>query len=388
MGKSLSIQGTLDFGAALPVDSWLPDETLFSLASRYHIVSCNHLDANTSLQLFGHRSVATRHDIPSRVDVFVEKTHGELGGAVEVIFEHTLLPFYFPLKSKKQMEDAVGTMRKSGGGSLKYRLGMLANRFQANHPLKACKLCMKEDVERFRVAYWHRIHQYPGVWICPHHDHLLVESSKPRARGGYGWCLPREDVLAHPTSPSPSIFDRERYDLLRQLSFASIALAALAPNVYLDQARIARIYMRRLVSMGMREVTGKLRLDDCTSSILQVAAPLRAIGELTALPASRDEARAFVSRLCWERIESAHPLRHLFTMVWPFRGWDHFRATYDRDVLSGIGMGNVATHPSDVPQFHDPNATYRGLLEELKIEEGLKSRRKQQGAIKARRDGG
>ena len=95
-----------------------------------------------------------------------------------------------------------------------------------------------------------------------------------------------------------------------------------------------------------------------------------------------------MSRLCWERIESAHPLRHLFTMVWLFRGWDHFRATYDRDVLSGIGMGNVATHPSDVPQFHDPNATYRGLLEELKIEEGLKSRRKQQGAIKAGRDGG
>lgn len=366
MGSHLPIQGSLDLRAALPADAWFPDETLFSLASRHHIVSCNHLDEHTALQLFGHRSVASRHDLPSHIDVFVEKTHGKLGGAAEVIFERTLLPFYFPLKPTESMENAVDTIRRGGAGSLRYSLGMLHNRFNALHPLKACGLCVSEDIKCFQVGYWHRIHQYPGVWVCPHHNHLLQSSSRQRTRGAYGWCLPREDFLEVPASLAPAGCESKRLALLRQVAFASMAFAALAPNTFLDRARIAGIYQQRLVSIGMRELTGKLRLDDCIDSVLQTAAPLRTVSDLSALPANRDEARAFVSRLCWERVETMHPLRHLFAIVWLFGGWDCFWAIYARDDVRPCDVADSF----DWSHCHGQKSAYRRLPGRSKSKKG------------------
>jgi hypothetical protein len=39
----------------------------------------------------------------------------------------------------------------------KLRLGILTSRFRANHPLKACVVCMAADRNRFGWAYWHLI---------------------------------------------------------------------------------------------------------------------------------------------------------------------------------------------------------------------------------------
>jgi hypothetical protein len=364
MRRTPPIQGSLDLKAPRPIDSWLPDETLFSLASRHHILSCNRLDAHTCLQLFGHRSIGARHDVPSRIDILVERTRGNLGGALEMIFERTLVPFYFPLKSRKQMEEAVSAMRGNGIGSLRYSLGMLANRFQAHHPLKACELCMKDDVERFEVAYWHRVHQIPGVWLCPQHDRTMQVMSIQGARDRFGWCLPRLRFLMPPGSSPSARCEQERLALLRKFAFASIAFTTLAPDTYLDLARMYRVYRHRLVSTGMRETTGKLHLDHCIDSVLRAAAPLRTIVELSALPASRDEARAFVSRLCWERVQSMHPLLHLFTIIWLFEGWDEFRAAYDRQALVKPVSANVLAEPLEDVEYNQK--TYRILLADLK----------------------
>ena len=62
------------------VDTWLPGETLYSLASRHHLVSGNILAANTCEQLFGHSRLGCSHDLPGQLDEFVKRTGGGLGG--------------------------------------------------------------------------------------------------------------------------------------------------------------------------------------------------------------------------------------------------------------------------------------------------------------------
>lgn len=331
MRKVNENQVVLDLRTPLPVESWLPDETLFSLASRHHILACNRRDSDTCLQLFGHAQSRTKHDIPFNLDVFAQNTQGRLGAADEIIFNHTLLPFYFPLASKQRAEAAVLAVRGAIRGSLKYSLGMLANRFSATHPLKACKLCLEEDTRHFQVAYWHRTHQYPGVWVCLIHGCELYEIARSiESIPGYGWSLPRkEQLVMNPlTRQTFTIGGSDRFDLLREFSRAAVSFAALSPDIFIDRERAARVYRERLVSLGLRSKSGQLQLPECEASILRISVLLRSISELSALPANEDQARAFVTRLCWMPVQNMHVLRHLFVIVWLFGKWEHFWSNY------------------------------------------------------------
>lgn len=45
-----------------------------------------------------------------------------------------------------------------------------------------CPECMKEDRERYGEAYFHRVHQFSGLCVCPrHHVRLLEHRGKSRA---------------------------------------------------------------------------------------------------------------------------------------------------------------------------------------------------------------
>lgn len=44
-------------------------------------------------------------------------------------------------------------------------------------PLRVCPECLKEDLRKYGVGYYHRIHHMPGISICPYHDCALFEYS-------------------------------------------------------------------------------------------------------------------------------------------------------------------------------------------------------------------
>jgi len=45
--------------------------------------------------------------------------------------------------------------------------------------LKYCPVCAREDIKRFGVTYWHRIHQVPGLEACPDHKVWLTHEELP-----------------------------------------------------------------------------------------------------------------------------------------------------------------------------------------------------------------
>ncbi|WCM23630.1 TniQ family protein [Paraburkholderia bryophila] len=332
------IQVPLDLRTTLPVGNWLPDETIFSIASRHHIVACNRLDSDTCLQLFDNARAGGKHDVPSRLDAFVEKTGGKLGGVDEIVFKHTLLPFYFPLTSRQRTEEIIQAVRGTLKGSLRYPLYMLLNRFSGSHPLKACEACIDDDVKRFQVAYWHRIHQYPGVWVCPVHNRELCEVARyEQAAGSYGWLLPKKERLVGPSmQPELSGGTPDRFELMMSLAFCAISLAELAPEIFIEKKRAALTYRERLTALELRSRSGQLQLPRCITSILETAAPLRSILELSALPANDDQARAFVTRLCWVPVQNMHALWHLFAVVWLFRNWEFFWCSYQESLSKPV----------------------------------------------------
>ncbi|HJV87900.1 MAG TPA: TnsD family Tn7-like transposition protein [Noviherbaspirillum sp.] len=308
---------------------WYPDETLFSLASRYHVVSGNLSAAATCMRLFGHPQRGSQHDLPGRIDEFVRRTGSLLGAAHEIIDERTLLPFYLPLRTEEEVNSARSSMRGDSIGSLKYRLGILTSRFRAHHPLKACPDCMAEDREQYQVTYWHLSHQYPGVWICPVHNAWLLEATeKANGVGRFLWCLPSNDKLDE-TFPGQHLESANTIDYVRALAHAAQAWAALPP-ASIDARRLLDTYSHALGRCGFRSASGRIRLEGVARAYAQAVESLRMIPELTALPSSEHESKEQVGRLLRMPRTGTHPLRHLTFIVWLFGSWAAFWDAYCR----------------------------------------------------------
>ena len=168
---------TDDIFGAPTLLAWLPGETLFSLVSRHHYFWGHALSARTCEQFFDHPRAGSQHDLPSRLSHFVSRTAASFGNVEKVASEHTLLAYYAAFISAEELVNAIACMAGGSVAHLKLRLGILTSRFRANHPLKACAVCMVEDRAAFGWAYWHVDHQYPGVWICQTHGQQLQEST-------------------------------------------------------------------------------------------------------------------------------------------------------------------------------------------------------------------
>src|SRR5471030_42975 len=180
----------------LPRLDWLPDETLFSLCSRQHLVMGNLDPATTSSAILGLRRQFIKHDIPCGISALEQTGFTYWGSAESILLNHTIFPLFVPFQNKIKIEDAIKTLKGDRIDSIKYRLGLVSSGFGAEHPLKACPHCMHEDVHAHGVAYWHLTHQYPGVLICPRHQAWLMASTKGRRWSGrFEWSLPAEEFL-------------------------------------------------------------------------------------------------------------------------------------------------------------------------------------------------
>ena len=308
---------------------WLPDETLFSICSRHHHLSKNYKPSSTCQQLFGHKLQGLAHDFPSRIAYLTAASDGVLGSPDEIIYRHSILPFYLPLAREHIKTSAIAAMRGEGIGHLKWNLGILTSRFGANHPLKACPKCLGEDVQNHRVAYWHKSHQLPGVWICPIHSECLLTSTiKSTGVERFFWCLPSQNELESPFAPDEPSQAQSNASLLK-LAQSSISLASLPESFSFNPTRLQQCYLSRLKDRGLIKESGlQIKPRELGVQFSEYTRVLRVAPELMALPNTVDEAIAFARKMIAPRT-GTHPLRHLVWINWLFDNWDQFFHAYE-----------------------------------------------------------
>jgi hypothetical protein len=339
---------SLDLQLPSPLPGWLPDETLFSLASRFHVLSGNRLPAETCQALFGSAQRGYEHDLPTRLAELSQRTRGVLGNAADIAVTRTLLPFYLPLKSLAVAEAAIRSLVDVPDGMLKFQLGMLTSRFRANHPLKACAECVAADRATHGTPYWHRMHQYPGVWHCATHGVLLHQSSvKSTGVRRFGWTLPHEATL----TADETILNAYTAPALARFAELVGQWARLPVGIGLDTERLARVYraaaIERLGSLALHPRSrGELH-----ASFREAVAPLRVVSELHALPASDAEAGAQLRPRMLTPRDGTHPLRHLAIIYWLFGDWPHFWHSYE---ASGTPTDRDRAFPPSDPKLADP----------------------------------
>lgn len=307
---------------------WLPDETLFSLCSRYHMASGNHLASTTCKLLFGHPTQGSAHDFPARLNHFLAVAGPNLGSADEIVEARTVLPLYLRFATSELAETVRRTAAEASSGALKFQLGLLTSRFRANHPLKACQACMIEDAQKHATAYWHRSHQLPGVWVCLHHGRWLVASDlKATGVQRFHWILPSQAQfpLGDESVPPDQAF---------ALAKMVMGLASRT-SLSLDPHALTRTYRQALGARGLLSGSGhRLRRCEAGQQYVDFLQPLPQFEQLGGLPRSREAAAGEVARLNGTVRSGIHPLRHLMLATWLLCSIEEFLSIYkkvDRD---------------------------------------------------------
>lgn len=147
------------FPAPITIPEWLPDESLFSLLSRIHQLWGYRYSWQTTRQLFGRRGVGYHHDFPGHLSVLVQRLGMPAFQASQLASHKTLLNYYRLFLPAEDEQGLASMMCDGHVAHLKMRLGIITSRFRANHPLKACPLCIRQDIAEYGWASWHLKHQ-------------------------------------------------------------------------------------------------------------------------------------------------------------------------------------------------------------------------------------
>jgi hypothetical protein len=308
------------------IASWLPDETAYSLACRQHVLAGSISCSATCAQVFGHARRGSAHDLPCNLDRFALYGGNRLGSAEDAAIDHTILPYYLVFQDLPVRRAAVHLTHGDDAGALKARLGIPSSRFGAGHPLKACPACMSEDERAHGVAYWHRTHQFPGIWVCPTHQELLrVATTKWNGVDRFAFRLPRRDELSD--GPLRTLGDDGRKTLAR-LANDTLAMLELSRNAPLNLARSGWAYRQALEERGA--VRGKKQVCAAALSGLLVSHLDRFAGmeELASLPVDESALATSFLPLIRGRREVRHPLKHLLLIGALFPGWEAFEERY------------------------------------------------------------
>lgn len=317
---------------AFPRLDWLPDETLFSLCSRQHLVMGNLDPATTSTAVLGLRKQFIKHDIPCGIAALEQTGFEYWGSAESILLNHTIFPLFVPFQNKIKIEDAIRTAKSDRMDSIKYRLGLISSGFGAEHPLKACPYCMHEDVHAHGIAYWHLTHQYPGVLICPRHQAWLMASTKSRRWSGrFEWSLPAEEYLIEQAS-CQELWSRP---VFLALADNVIDLAYIGRTTSFEPCAVAAAY-RKAVFQGSR-----------SASLFDRTEPLRRFHLFESLPADKKSSESFVNQLVRTPRRSIHPLKHLILIDWLFDDLHSFLEAYKAEVARSAQQ--VASTPSQTP---------------------------------------
>lgn len=156
----------------------LPDESLISRVSRYHLMSSNRTDESTFLELFGRKGFALGAVVPPHIDILASRLPGQPQENIDILIrENTLFPVFRPFLGRP-VKSLPPTTRGSGDTEISH---MPRHVVGMSGDAKLCLSCASEDEKLHGVGYWRRSHQIPGVTVCWKHKELLL-SSCPNCR--------------------------------------------------------------------------------------------------------------------------------------------------------------------------------------------------------------
>ncbi len=153
-----------------------PDELLYSRLARYYTKSGYMAYTFAAEELFASKTVRPDMDFinsytPAAVQAITRNISME-----EVIEKHTMFPCYGRFLTIERRQKAFQSL-VSMKGNYYNLLPIPQSKNGKVRCLRYCPVCAANDREQYGEAYWHRIHQLIGIYVCPVHRCYLMDSS-------------------------------------------------------------------------------------------------------------------------------------------------------------------------------------------------------------------
>jgi hypothetical protein len=149
----------------------LPDEHVFSVVARYHLLSANRNEQVTREALRLPKGALKAQNLVNEPARFVVPViASETGTTPLAIAErHTLFPLFRIAIDSPVLERWYGAWAEGEAVPADAADEHNANHLRHDRSWRYCPACLADDVRRHGVAYWHVSHQVPGLQCCPFH---------------------------------------------------------------------------------------------------------------------------------------------------------------------------------------------------------------------------
>jgi hypothetical protein len=246
------------------------DELFYGTCARFTQIAAYRSKRMVVEQLFGTSNALAVMDLPSRLEYFVDHLlPGYLYSVDRIIDEQTLLPFYEPFLPRKRAIALRKDMRVGAGMGIHMRAGIMASRIRQPAYFRLCPHCVEVDRSHHGECYWHRVHQLPGVMLCPAHCCLLVETSVQthNAKTRYEF-VAAEDAALRGMLELPTKLPDSSWGQLNAVARDALWLLQ-HPDTAQEQWVIGQRYLRLLAERGLATNSGRIRVRELQRSFVE-----------------------------------------------------------------------------------------------------------------------
>ena len=286
-----------------------PEEIFYGICARFADQMKFRSHRVVLKALFGTESIIPILDLPCHLANFLNRLPlGHHYDVDRIIDRHTLLPYFAPFLASKRTEQIRNQMIHGNGQAIKMTTGIVASRIRPPQYLRYCPLCATNDRDQSGEYYWHRVHQIPGVLVCPTHNVWLQNSSalvtNRRLRQEFITAESSINLIEQKTV----ILDLEYRDLFLQLAKDTLWLLQQT-NLNWGPHQLRETYMSFLEDRGLVTPARSIRLRDLMEQFI-TKYPTKLLLFL-GCPLENNITENWLIRFFHSPDNAQHPLHHL-----------------------------------------------------------------------------
>ena len=289
-----------------------PDEVLLHYLTRYY-----RLFRFPNADIFRQMLFTSRHtnlavDLPMHIDLLLESMPNNHPAftASSIIQNHTMYPYYCTYLPNHRRKILQQKMQSSENHNLHLYSGITASKVKTPTWFRHCLECAKVDRDQFGETFWHRLHQLPGVLVCPIHQTPLIETKEPIRHTVRNYELHTAGFVIQSSLGTKIPIAPVYLPYLIRLATNSKWLLNHPPaNVSPDWIR--NQYLERIKPLGLVSYSGRIRIAKLLPAI-QAHFP-KGLLNLLNCPIS-DGTQNWVINLLRPSQKSTHPLYHLLLL--------------------------------------------------------------------------
>ena len=235
------------------------EELLYSACARWRGLFRYPGDRAVATALFGSKERTAILDLPTGLESLVGNLPRGHGYTVDgLIQDHTTFPYHAHFVGPERVGAILDRMKHGGvGAAVPTMLGAGTGRVPPPNYVLFCSACAQEDVERCGEALWRRVHQLPGVFVCP--DHAMPLRRGPVRRKNLVAVFAYHALGEWLDTDAPEEKLPEAPEgRLQWLAEQSLWLLRAAPR-RLDPGQLVKRHRARLHEIGMFTAHGRLR---------------------------------------------------------------------------------------------------------------------------------